>query len=137
MKRTPYAVLVTALLALATLPAVGLALMMPADQEPQPTAVALCKLVNPPPPDAKPNTTTLDCGTEFALEFPEWFVTFTGEEFRVDIFANGKHRLSKVQPAGSDVRYSPPCPKKDPKDHSYDDARAPLNPAPCNPELKP
>jgi len=133
MKRTPYAILVTALLALATLPAVGLALMMPADQEPQPIAVALCKVVNPPPPDARPNTTTLDCGKDFALEVDEWFATFEGSEFRVDVFKDGKHGFSAKQPDGSFIRYSPPCPKDDKIGYQ----RPPLQRGPCNPELKP
>lgn len=134
MKRTPYAILVTTLLAFITLPALALALILPAAQEPAPIAVVICKVVNPPPPDAKPNSTTLDCGKEFALEIPEWFATFRGTEFRVDIFANGNHRLSKNQPEGSEVRYTPPCKKVD-RTQGYQ--RPPLQKAPCNPELPP
>lgn len=135
MKRVPYAILVAGLLALAT-PSLLLASIDQQKQEPVVRAVAVCKLVNPPPPDAKPFTTTLDCGWDFALEFPQWFAIFRGEEFHVDTLDNGKHQLSKEQPPGSEVIYSPPCPPVK-KDRSYDDARAPLQKAPCNPELTP
>jgi len=137
MNRIPYAVLVAGLLALATAPSILLA-AFGQQKEPTVTKVVTCKVVNPPPPDAQPFTTTLDCGKDFALEFPQWFATFRGESFNVDVLDNGSHRLSTVQPKGSEIRFSPPCPKPKPaEERSYDDARAALQHGPCNPELKP
>lgn len=87
--------------------------------------------------------TSLDCGKDdqdeaLVFDFPDWFATFPkGKEFRMDFYSDGKHGLSRVQPEGSEIRYSPPCPKKSRNDRSYDDARGALQKAPCNPELKP
>jgi len=135
MKRVPYAILVAGLLALATLPSLLLAAIDGKQKEPTVIRVDVCKLVNPPPPDAQPNTATLDCGPEYAVEIPEWFATLRGEEFRVDVLDNGKHRLSATQPEGSEIRLSPPCPP--PADRTQGYQRPPLQKAPCNPELKP
>jgi len=135
MKKTPYSLLVIGLLTLATAPSALVAWISPDQKdEPRVTAVTVCKVVNPPPSDAKPNTTTLDCGKQFAWEIPDWYATIIGDEIRVDTLEDGKHRLSKEQPAGSEVRYSPPCPKQD---RTLGYQRPPLQKAPCNPELKP
>lgn len=146
--RIPYPVIYTVMLIIATVPAAGLdyahrqerAAMLSAlqQQQPSPTpvkprvviAVTVCTIVDPPPPDAKPETTTLDCGKDFALEVPRTYATFPkGTEFRVDRFDDGGHAFSKEQPDGSVILYAPPCPR------GYE--RRPLQAPPCNPELRP
>lgn len=128
-----------------------------ADKQPAPKVVRLmlCEKIDPPPQDAKPQTTTLQCDKKMvinntgsnrwngevtpiaaiALEIPDTYATFEGKKFWLELLNDDGNRFNpKLQPKGSVVRLSPPCAKKTSK-LGY--RIEPLQQGPCNPELTP
>ena len=112
-------------------------------KETEVTGLLVCNKIDPPPPDAKHNTTTLNCHRHLArnvdelkpiaLEVPDTYATFKGHVFIIELLKNGQRLNPENQPEGSEVHLTGPCPK--PRKIGY--PREPLQRGPCNPDLKP
>lgn len=130
--------MITILLTIA-LTIVAQQLQQPA-KEPKVVGLLLCQKVDPPPPDAKLQTTTLSCHRETtrklaelqpeAFEIPETYARFIGTNFVIELLDMNRYRFAAKQPEGNTIEYAPPCPER-----GYQ--RRPLQAPPCNPELKP